>query len=57
MKLLHIQIIDKNNPILIKPFAYTESFIKEWTIAFRVAGSKLRPAIKTKMYKIFYIKQ
>ena len=52
MKLLHMQIIDKNNPILIKPFAYTESFIKEWLIAFRVTRPKLRPANKTKMHKI-----
>ena len=47
-----MQIIDKNNLILIKPFAYTESFIKEWLIAFRVTRPKLRLANKTKMHKI-----
>ena len=55
MKSLHIQFIEYNIPIIIKPFANTKSFIKEWLIALELKGRISCLLIKPIMHKIFIL--
>ena len=46
---------EQNKPVIINQLKY-KSLIKGRLIAYRIEGSKPKPANKTKYTKVFYIK-